>query len=168
MAAYASSVDLIAFYDENTVKDLLSDTGTYSGTLSSDSKLTMLLEAGAGRIESACGVSNLYTPTELAALTGNSLGLLKQINCQLCMVSLIRRRPEKFGDDANQVILQEAEEFLDRLRKGERLFDDSAKREAGLPTIDGPSAVTMQQLNLLTTRTHNYFPGVAQRLPLGR
>ena len=168
MASYASAADLVNFADEQTVKDLLSDTGTYTGTLSTDTKLTALLQAASGAVEAACGVSNLYMPTDLAALTGNTQVLLKELVCQLTLVLLVRRRPEKYGNEYWQAIRKEAEDYLDRLRKGERLFDDANKRQAGLPTIDGPSAVQYQYLNLIPSRTRNFFPSVGQRLPLGR
>lgn len=168
MAAYADYDDLIAFSDENTVRDLLSDSGDYEGDASADAKLLTQLEAGSGAVESACGVSSMYTPDDLAALTGNSLALLKQLVCGLTMVGLVRRRPEKFGSEYWQAVKAEAEAYLDRLRKGERLFDDSTKRTAGLPTTDGPTAIELSNLNLLPSRTRNYFPGVGQRLPIGR
>jgi len=168
MASYATSADLTNFADENTVSDLLSDTGTYTGTLSTDTKLTALLQAASGAIEAACGVSNLYMPTDLAALTGNTLVMLKELTCQLTMVLLVRRRPEKYGSEYWQAIRKEAEDYLDRLRRGERLFDDANKRMAGLPTIDGPTAIDYQTLNLIPSRTRNFFPSVGQRLPLGR
>jgi hypothetical protein len=168
MAAYADYNDLIAFSDERTVLDLLSDTGDYVGDASADAKLLTLLAAASGQIEAACGVSDLYKPDDLAIMTGNSLALLKQLVAALTMVALVRRRPEKYGSEYWQSVRTETEEYLDRLRKGERLFDDPAKRAAGLPTIDGPTAVGYQNLNLLPSRTRNYFPSVAQRLPLGR
>ena len=171
MAAYADYDDLIAFTDERTVKDLLSDEGNYAGDPRTDAKLTTLFEAASGRVEAACGVSNLYTTAQLAALTGNSLALLKEITCALAMLSIVRRRPEKWGSEYWQGIRGEYEGkdgYLDRLRKGERLFDDDAKRVAGTPSIDGPTAIDLQNLNLIHVRTRNYFPGFGHRLPLGR
>ena len=168
MAAYADYDDLVAFSDERTILDLLSDTGDYAGDPTTDAKLLVLLSAASGQIEAACGVADLYKPDDLAKLTGNSLALLKQLVAALTMVSLVRRRPEKYGSDYWQAVRAETEEYLDRLRKGERLFDDPAKRAAGLPTIDGPTALDYNSLNLLPSRTRNYFPSVAQRLPLGR
>ena len=168
MAAYIDYDDLIAFSDENTVKDLLSDTGDYSGDASGDEKLATLMEAASGQVDAAAGVSDLYDPTDLAALTGNSLALLKQLTAALTMVSLVRRRPEKFGSEYWQAIEERTEKYLDRLRKGERLFDDTAKRQAGLPTVDGPTSIDYQRLNMLPSRTRNYFPHVEQRLPLWR
>lgn len=168
MAAYAAYSDMIAFADERTVKDLLSDDGNYAGDPTTDTKLLALLQAASGAVEAAAGYSNLYDPDALAALVGNSQQLLKSLVCQLTMVLLVRRRPEKYGSEYWQAIRKEAEEYLDRLRKGERLFDDSTKREAGLPSVDGPTAVDYRNLNLIQSRTRNYFPSVGQRLPLGR
>lgn len=168
MAAYADYDDLVAFTDANTIADLLSDDGTPIADPSADTKLSTLFLAASGQVEAACGVSSLYTPDELAALTGNSQALLKQLVCCLAMVGLVRRRPEKWGSDYWQAIRQEAEDYLDKLRKGERLFDDSTKRDAGLPTIDGPTAIDYQNLNLIQSRTRNFFPSVGQRLPIGR
>jgi hypothetical protein len=166
--AYANYQDLLVFSDENTIKDLLSDTGNYAGDPATDPKFVAIANAASGQVQAACGVSQLYTATDLAALTGNSLALLKQIVCQLILVALVRRRPEKYASDGWQAVRKEAEEYLDRIRRGERLFDDSAKQAAGLPTVDGPTSLGYQRLNLLPSRTKNYFPSVAQRLPLGR
>lgn len=166
--AYATYDDLTAFSDEGTVKDLLSDDGNYAGDPRTDTKLLAIMQAASGQVEAACGVSNLYTPLDLTALTGNTLYLLKLLVCSLGMVSLVRRRPEKYGSEYWQAIRKEAEDYLDRLRRGERLFDDSNKRAAGLPSVDGPSAIDYQNLNLLPSRTRNFFPSVAQRLPIGR
>jgi hypothetical protein len=168
MAALADSDDLIVFYDEQTIKDLLSDDETAVTDLSANAKLSALLLAASGQVEAACGVSDLYTPTQLAAFTGNAQSLLKQIVCTLCMVMIARRRPEKFGSEYWQAVRKEAEEYLDRLRKGERLFDSEARREAGLPTIDGPTSVDYDNLRLIPSRVRNYFPAVGHRLPVGR
>ena len=170
MTAYATSADLLDFVDARTVGDLLSDTGDPVTTvgIASDTTLPVLLQAASGQVEAACGTSDLYTPVQLAALTGNSQSLLKQLVCTLALVALVRRRPEKYGSKHWQNIRKETEEYLDRLRDGQRLFDDPSKREAGLPTIDGPSAMTYQYMNMLPSRVRNYFPSVAQRLPLGR
>ena len=166
--AYADYQDLIAFSDENTIKDLLSDTGNYAGDPDSDPKLLAIAAAASGQIEAACFVSRLYSSEELTALVGNARALLKQLTCQLMLVGLVRRRPEKFGTEYWQAVRKEAEEYLDRLRKGERLFDLAPEQAAGLPSVDGPTALDYQRMNLIQSRTRNFFPGVAQRLPLGR
>jgi phage gp36-like protein len=166
--AYADPSDMIVRYDEQTVKDLLSDTGEPIVDLTTNAKLLALLEAASGRLEAALLVARHYTVVELSALTGNSLALLKDIVCDLTMTKLLRRRPEKFGSDAIKAASQEAEEYLDRLRNGERLFDVPAHIDAGLPSVDGPSTIDYQNLNLIPDRTQRFYPARMRRLPLGR
>jgi phage gp36-like protein len=167
---YATSSDLIIRYDKQTIADLLSDTGTpvADGNLATDSKLLAILTAASGRVDAAVMVSDNYTSEELAALTGNSLALLKDIVCDLAMVRLLRRRPEKFGDEGTVAAFKEAEEYLDRLRRGERLFDVTSHKEAGLPTVDGPTANDYANLNLIPDRTKHFYPRRTGRLPIGR
>jgi len=166
--AYAASTDLVARYDERTIQDLASDTGTPVDDLGNDAKVSAALDDASGRIDAALTVANLYAESDLTDLTGNSLALLKRITCELALIYLIERRPEKYCGSDLKDRKKEAEEFLDRLRKGERLFGIDALKEAGLPTVDGPTAVDYKELNLITSRTRNYYPNVKQRLPIGR
>jgi hypothetical protein len=159
---------MIVRYDERTIKDLLSDTGEPIADLTGNTALTALLEAASGRVEAALLVARIYSTDQLAALTGNSLALLKDIVCDLTMAKLLRRRPEKYGADAIKAASQEAEEYLDRLRKGERLFDIDANITAGLPKVEGPSTLDYEWLNLIPDRTQRFYPARMRRLPLGR
>ena len=174
MTALANYDDLVAFTHEQTVKDLLSNDGADVVDPADDPGLATLMQAASGRLEAACGVSALYSPSDLAVLVaanGNTAALIKEIVCSLTLLSLVRRQPEKWGSEYWQNIRDEYEGkngYLDRLRHGERLFDDPLKREAGTPSVDGPSAIDCMRLNLISSRTHNFFPSVAQRLPLGR
>lgn len=170
MAAYATSVDLVARYDEALIQDLCSDSGTPEVALASNAICTAALLSSSGRVEGACTVAGMYTPTQLAALTGNGLGLLKELVCDLAFVRLARRRPGKFADEILGAIVKETEDFLDRLRKGERLFyiEDAGQVEAGQASVDGPTAIDFTRLNLITSRTRNFYPAVAGRLPIGR
>jgi len=155
------------FYDETIVADLVSDTGDQVEDLDSNAKLLKLIASAEGRVESACTVANIYTPTTLAALEGNSLALLQEVVCALAMVSLLRRRPGKYSEIAEQA--QEYEDYIDRLRKGDRVFGGSEEnREAGLPEIDGPTVTDYQRMNLLPDRTKNTYPSRSSRLPIGR
>lgn len=156
------------FFDEQTVKDLLSDSGDPVIDVTTDAKALTLLAAARGRLASACTVSNMYAAADLDDLAGDSAALRDEIVCKAFMVSLARRRPEKFASDYWKAIAEEVEEYLDRLRKGERLFDVADNREAGLPTIDGPTLTTYERLNMLPDRTNNYYPGRGGRLPIGR
>jgi len=166
--AFDSAADLAARFDERIIADLASDTGEPVADITSDTKVTVALEDGAGRIVSALTVARMYDPDDLAALTGYSLALLKRINCELAMSYLIGRRQDNFGDESYQKIQESAEDYLERIRKGERLFDIEAAKDAGLPEVDGPSTVQYRKMNLIPDRTSNFYPERATRLPLGR
>jgi len=165
--SHATPEDLVRYHDEMVIADLLSDSGEPIADLTSHPTLLALLQSAAGRVEAACSVSNLYQPEELAALTGNSEALLKEIESDLVMIRLLRRRPGKYEAIGAQV--KDAEDYLDRLRKGERIFGGIAEvREAGLPQIEGPSIATYERLNLIPDRTHHFYPHRSGRLPIGR
>jgi hypothetical protein len=165
--AHATPEDLIHFHDEMVVSDLLSDSGEPIVDLANHPGLLALLRAAAGRVEAACSVANLYQPKELAQLAGNSEALLKEIECDLAMIRLLRRRPGKY--EAIQAQVKDAEDYLDRLRKGERIFGGIAEvREAGLPQVEGPSIATYERLNLIPDRTKHFYPHRSGRLPIGR
>jgi len=169
--AYATSDDMLARYDANTLGDLCSaaDDGQPELDLASSPRMTAALQEAAGRIQAACFVSRLYSADDLAALTGPSLALLVGLNCQLAMAQLMLSRPEKFGgSDGIRSFRDDAESYLKMLKNGERLFDLAAQQDAGLPTIDGPTALDIQRLNLIPTRTRNYYPDRASGLPIGR
>jgi hypothetical protein len=158
---------MIHFHDETIIADLVSDTATQEDDLATNAKLLKLIEAAEGRVESACTVANIYTPVILAALTGNSLALYQEIVSNLAMLSLFKRRPGKYAELAEQA--KEYEAYLDRLRKGERVFGGvEDARDAGLPDIDGPTAIDYQNLNLIPDRTQHFYPNRQSRLPIGR
>jgi len=90
--AYATPTDLSARFDEAIIKDLASDTGDPVDNITTDTKVLAALDDASGRIESACTVSRLYSPDDLAGLTGNTLALLKRITCELAMAYLMGRR----------------------------------------------------------------------------
>ena len=155
------------FFDESIIADLVSDGDDQEPVLATNPKLLTLISAAEGRLESACTVANIYTPDTLAALTDNSLALLREIVCGLTMAALLRRRPGKYSEIAERV--KETEDYLDRLRKGERVFGGSTEaREAGLPQIEGPTIATYERLNLIPDRTRHFYPNRSSRLPIGR
>ena len=167
--AYADAADLLARFDERIIADLASDTGEPVGDITNDMKVDAALDDASGKVDSALTVATIYTPTELTALEGGSLALLKRITCELAMVFLIRRRQENMGNEELNQIGVQAEEYLDRLRKGERVFGGSeAQQGAGLPTIDGPSVAQYTRMNLIPDRTRNFYPLRGTRLPIGR
>lgn len=165
--AYADSADLTARFDENVLKDLASDTGTPVTTLSTDVKITAALAGASGRINSALLVGTMYSVADLTALTGDDLAYLKDLTCELAMARLLKRRPEKYGDQY-KAIIEMAEATLEMVRGGKNVFNIAANKKAGLPTIDGMSAVDYDRLNLIPDRIKNFYPSRTSRLPIGR
>ena len=162
--AYADADDLKSFFDERIVADLVSDTGTPDESWCDNPKLATLLQAASGRVDGACTVANHYLVADLAALTGNSLALLKEITCTLTMAMLIRRRQGRYREEYKEKI-EEAETYLERLRKGERVFGIEANQGAGAIQIEGPTIATYTKLNLIPDRTKHYYPTRGRRMP---
>jgi phage gp36-like protein len=169
MAAHATSADLIKRFDTNVIGDLASDTGTpiASAAFSADANITAALADATGEINSAVMVSDLYTSTELTDLSDQDEEYLKRICCDLAMGYLFGRRPEKYGEAIDR-ITKYAREQLELIRTGKRLFNVTARKTAGQPEIDGPSAVDYQNMNLIPDRTRNFYPARGTRLPIGR
>lgn len=166
--AYATLENLLDRFDQRTVAQLASDANAPAADLANNSRIAAALADGAGMINSAVMVAGLYTTEQLTTLTGDDAEFLTRLNCELAMGFLLGRRPEKYGDEGVQKLLDRAEQQLDLLRQGSRIFNIEAVKEAGQPTIDGPTAVTYDRLNMLPDRTNNFYPGRASRLPIGR
>jgi hypothetical protein len=63
---------------------------------------------------------------------------------------------------------EDAENYLQLLRNGSRLFDVGKHAEDGKPELTYPSVQQIQNLNAITERTRNFYPNPAARLPLSR
>ena len=101
--AYASAADLIARIDTQIVGDLITDDDTDTGLRERPSQATILdstvlntaLGDASGLIDAALQNKGLYTPDQLAALTGNALSHLKRITCIVAIAMLFDRRPTR-------------------------------------------------------------------------
>ena len=164
---YATFEDLVSRYDENTIRDLASDTGTPTTDLNTSPKVTQALEGGSGAVNSAIRTAGMYAVEDLEALEGDDAAYLKDIVCDLAMFRLIKRRPERFAD-AMKDIAKWAHQQLKAIREGYAVFPIDKNIEAGKPSIAGPSHIDYQNLHLIPDRTRRYYPHRQQRLPLGR
>ena len=164
---YATFEDLIARYDENTIRDLGSDGGTPVTDLNTSPKIQEALAGAAGAVNSAVRTAGMYQVEDLEALEGDDASYLKDIVCDLAMFRLIKRRPEMFSD-ASKSLGKWAHEQLKTIREGYAVFPIDKNIEAGKPSIAGPSHIDYQNLNLIPDRTRRYYPHRQQRLPLGR
>ena len=166
--AYATAADLVNFYDTRTIEDLASDTGTPvdPGDLDTDPKVLAALSVGSGEVESAAVAGGIYTRDTLAALTGDSLALLKSLVCDVAICRLLMRRVQKYAEAAE--ICKRVADKLELLRTGHNVFGTDATEAAGLISVDGPTTFDYQRLNLIVDRTRHFYPNRQQRLPLGR
>jgi phage gp36-like protein len=157
--AYATPADLLLRKSEQTIGQLVSEDGTAvsSGALATDDKVLAALESASGAIDAALLQAGRYEPSDLAALTDNSLAHLKHITCEIAMAYLFAIKPTYATDDYKaQMDLHDL--YLERLRKGENVFNISKVIEAGTPKLSRPSVAAVTQLNLLRDRTLHYYP----------
>jgi phage gp36-like protein len=166
--SYATIANLIDRYDAREIGDLIADDNNRKEAidLADDPILTAFLQDASGQVEAALVVAERYSAAELSGLTGNSAAHLVRITCDIAMSLLATRRPGRLKTEARKAIVETAEAHLERLRKGENIFNLADQREAGAPSIGGPSTLDLQNLNLVRDRTRNYYPG--RRLPDNR
>lgn len=172
MAAYASASDLIARHDANLIGELIRDDHdpSTSDEIEDSTVLATILEDASGQVEAAMLCGNRYSPEQLAALQGNSLGLLKKIVCLIAMAALLDRRPGRHTE-ASKSYYEMAKVYLEDLRTGKNLFnltDDESNRTAANPSTTGPTVVDYTRLNLLPDQMVRHFPNRQSRLPYGR
>lgn len=169
MAAYATADDLLARNDRNVVAQLCGDDGHQvpDEDLAADPNLLAAIADASGDVEAALLVGERYSVADLEGLTGNSLAKLKRIVCTMAMAYLLERRPIVHVANAQQ-LMERAEQYLEQLRTGQRIFnveDDLAKQT---PTVNGPTSVKLRELNMVTERMNRYFPTSDTRVPLTR
>ena len=167
--AYADADDLKARHDVRTIQHLATDDGEEPPevTLGSNTIVSVALDGASGDVDMALLAGNRYTTTQLSGLTGNSLAALKDITCDLAMARLYKRRTG-LSFETYRDIRDLADAHLDRLRKGQNVFNLEELKKAGLPTIDGPSVAQYERLNTIPDRAHGIYPQRGQRLPAGR
>lgn len=172
MAAYATIADLISRRDERVVGQLATDRDeplTHDEILASTVVAEALVDAS-GEVEAAMIAGKRYSPTELAGLTGNSLGLLKKIVTTIAMACLYERRPG-IHREAADAYFKQAQEYLERLRTGQNLFNlaDESNTNAAIPDLTAPTAVDIRTLNTFAAQmSDRYFPSLEGRVPLHR
>ncbi len=169
MAIYCDDVQLLRYIDERIVRDLLSDTGQpVSGSLAANPTLLDILKAASGRLEAAVLVSENYSLSELQAMSDNSKALAADICGTIAKGMLMRRRIGKYTAEQCRAVTQEAEDYLQQLRNGARLFDVGQHAEAGKPSLEFPTTTEITDLNMITQRTKHFYPRPERRLPISR
>lgn len=159
--------DMTSRYDVNMLLRLCFDDEKkhFESELHTSPILQAAIEDAYGTFRAALSVADMYTDEQLSRLTKGSLSLAKRIICSLAIAFLYSRRGGEGGDKV-QLIRENAEMYLDRLRKGERIFaieKSNAKEDAGKPSLVVPSVADLRNLNGITHRARVYFGDVASR-----
>lgn len=165
---YADAQQMILRFDERTLKDLCSDTGTAETNLSANARIATALDDASGEIDSACQVGKMYSQEDLDELTqtpGTDRSLLRRICCELALVHLIEARPEKFKG-AVDGLRKRTEEYLDKFRRGVRVFNIEVNKNAGVVHHAGLNNAEYDQQRWLRDRCTGFYPN--RNLPLGR
>jgi hypothetical protein len=159
--AYVSATDALFFIDARWVGDLVNDIGVRSTNLDANATWQAALDAAAGEIESAALAGGRYEPADLVALVTVtppattplvSGRRLQALNAGLAAGLLLSRR-QPIGERPDMV--RYAEEMLEQLRKGERIFGFIETQKAGQPDrIDDLDPNTRPQLS---GRDRRYF-----------
>lgn len=160
MASYADPAAMMVRYDVRTLGDIVSDDGIRrsSTDLLTDANLLAALADASGEIEAALLQGRRYSAIDLSGLTGNTQAYLIRLTCTIAWGLLYERRPS-YQSDLRDDALDRAEEALEKLRRGEHIFNLDENKDAGLPEISGPTTVELDRLNLITTQARgHYFP----------
>lgn len=168
---YATAADFVQRFDERTVKDLVSDSGAPASDLTSNTTLAALLSEASGRVNAAIRAGAVYTQDNLASLIAQEdedTAMLVGVTCDIAMALLLRRRPERF-EASMQLLKQIDTDFLDPLRRGERIFDiDDREDVAQAAEADKITTADINRSNPITHRTRRFYPARATSLPLNR
>jgi phage gp36-like protein len=145
--AYATPAQLLARFDARTLGQLVRDDGVQASAaeLLTDDNLQAALDDASGEIDAVLFQGGRYTPDQLAALTGNAQAYLIRMTCLIALRHLFDRRPS-LESTARDEATEQARKMLDRLRKGENVFNltpDDPTDDANTPEFvqDTPSSV---------------------------
>ena len=144
-SAYCTVTQFLQRYDTRSVRELLSDTGTAVSTsaVADDTTLAALLKEASGEVEAAACAGQRYvinsSQNDLSSLTNNSAAFLAGMVAHLTMYRLWCRRPAMMANVPPPPLYDRAQEFLEQLRLGERVFGILENHEAAALDADQES-----------------------------
>ncbi len=156
---YLTATQLFNYCDLRTLGDWLSDTGNRLGGTDPDPTLIAaspvlaeLLMAASGELETVALVGGRYTPDDLAALTGAGAAKLREVVAGLVLRRIFRRRPMKAPPRLE--VVEDAEQWMDALSQGARIFSTQEAADAGIPEtpIDSPDDARARMLSSTIAR----------------
>lgn len=153
--------DFLLRYDARVVGELVSDANTRVAAVdlaTNDVVLTALADAEAD-LQTALLTGGRYSADDLSGLSGSSLTKAKRVISDIAIEYLKERRGNRDPERA-KVERENALAPLDRLRRGENVFNLTPQIEAGNADVDGPTTLEFQDLNLVRDRVGDrYYPG---------
>lgn len=158
--AYATPAQMLQRFDYRMIGDLVADDGTQvsSANLLTDANLQAALDDASGAIDGALRASDRYTETELSSLSQTDKHLVR-ITCDITVLYLVDRRPHAIRmTEILERILARAAQHIEDLRSGKNILDINAHDNAGSPTVDAPTSVEIQLLNLTRYQTQHVYP----------
>lgn len=138
---FITAAQFLEAYDERRVSQLCSSTGTpiTSAALPTNTTLLNALNRAAGMITAACRVGQRYQYDDLVTLSeGTDPGsyVIQQLNADLAFGLLNARRGLSMEELSVQAPMWAfAQDYLNQLRLGERIFDIAGDADAGLPDV---------------------------------
>jgi hypothetical protein len=133
-AAFAPPPAATASTSFNVASAYLQPPVTFTSGSASFLRLTRLLLAESGRIESACEKGQMYAASDLQQLTGGAAEMLADMNGGLVMFRLWDRRPPRLREMTLPVSAELALETLEQLRLGQKVFGIVEVQAAGNQT----------------------------------
>lgn len=130
---WATGADLVAYYDAATLGQMLMDNGTAvaAASVADHAIVARCLKLASGEVDAALMHCNRYSAAQLTALTDPSLEHLKHITCAVAVWHLQQRRLGSNPERA-EAFRKQAQEHLERLRKGELVLNVDELKLAGL------------------------------------
>lgn len=167
-SSYCAVASFLLRYDAREVGDLCGDRGVQvsESALATNAKLLQALKDASGDLESACLVAGKYTPTDLAALTGVAAEFRDRIISDLAAQYLRDRRFYE-GERQPSERYSRAQEKLQLLRNGERIFGLQEVMDAGHPTTGFRTEATIERTNLASYQANRFFGVRADRARYG-
>lgn len=134
--AYCTAAQMLARYDRRQISKLLSDTGVQvtDANLPTNANLLAILEDASGMIAMAARVGKRYTALQLQAVADSTDDIVAsqiiRLTADLAMGLIVLRRP---GADPKKLApnYYQAQEILEQLKRGERIFDVDLTDEFG-------------------------------------
>lgn len=167
MASYATPADLRSRHDVRVIGDLASDDGrrVHANDIDTNANVLTALADASGAMDAALLQGKRYSKADMEALTGESLSYRKRICCTIAYWYLFERRTWT-DDERYETAKDRGRKALELLRQGQHVFDIESTKEAGLPSITGPTRVQFRDQNLLRDVAWAVYP--VRRLQRGR